>query len=100
MTIKLNPKKVAVVIRREDRSLCKYPELDGALGSFVHSGLFIRIYQIQKIFNSHVNFCLVVLRIYLVTIFGPGIGKLQNGEDETSLPLIVKKLFDHVRRWN
>ena len=62
----------------------------------MHSGPFIEIHQIQRSFDPHVNFCLEVLRIFLVTVFGPGIHKLQNGEDEKSLPLLVKKLFDHV----
>ena len=62
----------------------------------MHSGPFIDIYQIQWSFNPHVNFCLEVLRIFLVTVFGLSIHKLQNGEDKTSLPLLVKKLFDHV----
>ena len=72
MTIKLNPKRVAIVIRRKGRSLCIYPELYRSLGSFVHSGPFIELYQIQRNFNPHVNFCLEVLRIFLVTFFWTG----------------------------
>ena len=43
-----------------------------------------------------VNFCLEVVRILLNNFFRPDIPKFQNGEDEKSLPLLVKKLFDHV----
>ena len=75
---------MAIVIRRKGRSLCIYPELDRALGSFVHNGPFIDIYQIQRSFDTHVNFCLEVLRIFLITIFGPGIQKLQTGEGKKS----------------
>ena len=92
MTIKLNPKRVVNVIRRNVRSLCIYPELYRSLGSFVHSGPFIELYQIQRNFNPHVNFCLEVLRIFLVTFFGPGIQKLQNGEDDKST-FISKKVI-------
>ena len=76
--------------------MCIYPELNRGLGSFLHIRPFVDIYQIQRRFNPHVHFCLKVLRIFLITIFGPGIHKLQNGEDEKSLPLLVKKLFNHV----
>ena len=62
----------------------------------MHSGPFIEIYQIQGSFDPHVNFCLEVLRILLNNFFGSDIPKFQNGEDEKSLPLLVKKLFDHV----
>ena len=62
----------------------------------MNSGPFIDIHQIQKSIDPHVNFCLEVLRIFLVTVFGLRIDKLQNGEDERSLPLLVKKLFDHT----
>ena len=62
----------------------------------MHSGAFIEICQIQGSFDPHVNFCLEVLRILLNNFFGPDIPKFQNGEDETSLPLLLKKLFNHV----
>ena len=54
----------------------------------MHSGSFIDIYQIQRSFDPHVNFCLEVLRNFLVTVFGQGIHKLQNSEDEKSLLLV------------
>ena len=41
-------------------------------------------------------FCLEAIKTFLVIFLGHGIQKLQNGEDETSLPLIIKMLFDHV----
>ena len=88
--------RVKIVIRRKSRSLCIYPELHRTLGSFVHSGPFIEIFQMQRSFEPHVIFCLEMLRILLITFFGPGIDKFQNGEDETSLPLLVKELFNHV----
>ena len=62
----------------------------------MHSGPFIEIDQIQRSFDPHVIFCLEVLRILLNNFFGSDIPKFQNGEDEKSLPLLVKKLFDHV----
>ena len=62
----------------------------------MHSGPFIEIYQIQRSFDPHVNFCLEVLIILLDNFFGPNIPKFQNGEDEKSLPLLAKKLFDHA----
>ena len=54
----------------------------------------IKLNPMKLAINPHVNFCLEVLGIFLVTLFEMVIQKLQNGEDETSLPLIVKKLFD------
>ena len=62
----------------------------------MHSGPFIEIDQIQRSFDPHVIFCLEVLRILLKNFFRPDIPKFQNGEDEKSLPLLVKKLFNHV----
>ena len=62
----------------------------------MHSGPFIEIYQIQRSFDPHVIFCLEVLRILLNNFFRPDIPKFQNGEDEKSLPLLIKKLFNHV----
>ena len=62
----------------------------------MHSGPFIEIDQIQRSFDPHVIFCFEVLRILLNNFFRPDIPKFQNGEDKKSLPLLVKKLFNHV----
>ena len=79
MTIKLNPKSVVIVVRRKDMSLCLYPVLDRALGSFLPSGSFMKVYQMQMCFNHHVNFCFEGLRIFLIPFFGLYIRKLENG---------------------
>ena len=92
----MNPKRVTIVISRKGRSLCIYPESNKALGSFMCSGPFAVFSQIQRSFNPHVNFCLEVLRIFLVTFFRLSIRKFHNDEDEMSLPSLVKKGFDHV----
>ena len=94
--MKLNPKRVANIIRFKGRSLYIFPIVDRALSILVYSAPFIEIYQITGDINPPVEFCLEVIWIVLITILVAGIKKLQNGEDETSLALLVKKILNYV----
>ena len=59
-------------------------------------GYLLFFLKYREVLTPHVNFCLEVLRIFLVTFFRLSIRKFHNDEDEMSLPSLVKKGFDHV----